>query len=769
MADQLSNTEIPIYFKNKAVVLEIFSERHGSLFRIENDEAFSNGEAPIQILEGHTYEYILPDGYSIEPIKGVITKSKKDKSRGRITPNIYVGTLTLNILSEDYSEEKETVKIEVLATKFDMKPDTSYRVNYRKMLEDITSKSTDLLLQSGTPVSQNFETDYSGDSKTLYQRFCFVRSVVDSKEFVEGISKIISSPKTSWKEEQEEIDIRNVKRFRPKEIKLLMTKGHRVKLPSAHPLVRIGIPSVPQSILTSKKSDTVDNPENRFIKHVLESFLLFTEKCLDIFPDNSREKKETRGLSQKLEQHLNHEFFKNISRPKTAVINSPVLQRKSGYREVFRSWLMFDLAAKLIWRGGDDVYEGGKRDIAVLYEYWLFFSLYSLLKEKFKLNQLENKEENIESLFKLDEQGINLILKSGRYTALKGTHEFGNRSLKIKYSYNRSFKGGQRFSETRAAGSWTTTLRPDYTISFWPTALKEKEAEEKEEIVHIHFDAKYKVTQFTISTSENQEDLDIEEQEERKGIYKNPDLLKMHAYKDAIHRTGGAYLLYPGTQSKEYCGFHEIIPGLGAFAINPSEEQIGLKNISDFIDKVVQNLLDRSSQREQLATNRHKILKQKPNENLMETFPEYLNNRKLIASMTSVIIGYYKSSEHLEWILKNKLYNFRSGTRNGSIELTSENIGAKFLVLYGKDEIQTARIFKLSNEGPRVFSRHDLEKEAYPNARGDLYFVYKLNEEMSIAFNSVKFDLSKIKGFTLAPTKYGPATCSLEDLLRSVI
>ena len=44
----------------------------------------------------------------------------------------------------------------------------------------------------------------------------------------------------------------------------------------------------------------------------------------------------------------------------------------------------------------------------------------------------------------------------------------------------------------------------------------------------------------------------------------------MHAYKDAIRRTGGAYILYPGTDNQNPLkGFHEIIPGLGAFAIRP--------------------------------------------------------------------------------------------------------------------------------------------------------------------------------------------------------
>ena len=43
-------------------------------------------------------------------------------------------------------------------------------------------------------------------------------------------------------------------------------------------------------------------------------------------------------------------------------LNSPVLQRKEGYREVFQTWLMFDFAAKLNWIGGDDVYDAGKNE-----------------------------------------------------------------------------------------------------------------------------------------------------------------------------------------------------------------------------------------------------------------------------------------------------------------------------------------------------------------------------------------------------------------------
>ena len=47
----------------------------------------------------------------------------------------------------------------------------------------------------------------------------------------------------------------------------------------------------------------------------------------------------------------------------------------------------------------------------------------------------------------------------------------------------------------------------------------------------------------------------------------------MHAYRDAVRRTAGAYVLYPGKpgDGQKFAGFHEVLPGLGAFAIRPDK------------------------------------------------------------------------------------------------------------------------------------------------------------------------------------------------------
>ena len=135
---------------------------------------------------------------------------------------------------------------------------------------------------------------------------------------------------------------------------------------------------MPQRISDIRKSDTVDTPENRFIKYALQVFLKFCTEIQLVAEPDSRLDRESTILVRMLESWLIHAIFKKISDPYILKINSPILQRKEGYREILRVWLMFDLAAKLIWSGGEDIDSGGKKDIAVLYEYWLFFKLLEL-------------------------------------------------------------------------------------------------------------------------------------------------------------------------------------------------------------------------------------------------------------------------------------------------------------------------------------------------------------------------------------------------------
>lgn len=749
---------ISLDYIEEGLELIIDSRKENTLFDVMDAE--ENGEARYQLIEGCFYDYELSYQSSKNEVPFTFEKSdviiphSRKSYLGTIAPNIYVGTLSLTILHTHTKEKHPPVLLEVQSVK------SLYRTDYRDMLEFITERCTELLMQINSPVTQYFEPDFTRDTKTIYQKFSFIKSIIQSAEFNEAVHRIVSNPVTRWKEASEKKDIRNFRKFTSQNIREMMSGSNRIRIPEDHHLVDAGITSLPFKISSGRKIDCVDTAENRFIKHALEVFLKF---CTDIHkaPKASNQLKEESALLIKnLENHLSHSIFKAISRPATLKLNSPVLQRKEGYREILRVWLIFDLAARLVWKGGDDVYDAGKKDIAILYEYWLFFKLLELLKQIF---QIEHK--SLDVLIQKDKDDFNLQIRQGNHIALEGVYLHSGRNLKVRFSYNRSFGGEKDYPN---AGSWTTTMRPDYTLSVWPTGITEEKAEEEELIVHIHFDAKYKIENFQeIIQQKSDELLDIEKTDNRKGVYKNADLLKMHAYKDAIRRTGGAYVLYPGELPIEKIGFHEIIPGLGAFPVRPSKTDDGTTELKDFILRVVNHFVNRASQREKIAFRTYDIFKEKPGNEVKERLPEtYGENRGLIPDETYVLVGFYRK-ENWDWIIKMGLYNARAGSDRGSLKLGPGESGAKYLLLHTHNETTTGKMLKITETGPRVFSKQTLIKNGYPTEPSqDYYLVYKVKPATEKELIERKYDISKLEKYKTGRGSGLPFAVSLSELMK---
>ncbi|MGA0334372.1 MAG: DUF2357 domain-containing protein, partial [Kiritimatiellia bacterium] len=511
------------------------------------------------LLENGRYEYELssPD-FSLMEVSGVIRHSRirQDCERGTLEPGNYVGLLKLTLLDRSGNKAGET-HVEVRSRKL------SYDTEYRSMLEDIADRCADFLLQLESPVEQNFVPDDEQTEATLAQRLYFLKSLLGGDEFQMAVQRILSMPNTQWKQEIKSLDVRGSRRLGRKEIRQFASASRRMATPETHALYG-RLASLPEKLEVEDKRDTVDTPENRFVKYALQIFSKCLEDLLMKFSGKQGTaypglQSEIVALIEDLDETLSHEVFKQVSMPKLLPLNSPVLQRKEGYRQVLRSWMLFELAARLSWEGGDDVYQGGKRDAAALYEYWVFFRLLDLVAGLFEL-----EAKPVEHL--INDQELVLKLRAGRHLAINGSYRGAGRALRIEFSYNRSFG----HHDYPAAGSWTRQMRPDYTLSLWPAEFSQTEAEEQELITHVHFDAKYKVDRLADLFGTADADGD-EEAPAEKGNYKRADLLKMHAYRDAIRRSAGAYVLYPGADAgeKPFKGFHELLPGLGAFPLRP--------------------------------------------------------------------------------------------------------------------------------------------------------------------------------------------------------
>lgn len=723
--------EIPILGNFGEIRLCIYPSSNNAML-FEEEDAVDYGESRWQLQEGCSYEYELVSDnertYQFMTEDEIVrfSHSPRHPNAGTLKTGIYVGSLSLAIRDTDLDCEIAKVALEIKSVKAD------YRTDYRKMLEDITAYYTDLVLMQGSPVTQKLEIDNDTPQQTLYQRYAFVRSIVESPAFQGAIHKIIANPVRKWEETIVERNVSNVKRMSRRNIRQMATSRDRIPVYNGE---EIGLPhglnSVPRTLTVAYKRDTLDNQENQFVKFVLRSFNSFCSELRGKKNANDRLKAEIDKTMDVLNGHLSTLFFKHVSMPSQLNLNSPVLQRKEGYREILQAWLMFDLAAKLSWKGGDNVYEAGKRNVAVLYEYWVFFKLLEVISRVFVIDPV-----SINKLVKTDADHINLEIQQGKMTMIEGLYDAGKRKFNVRFYYNRTFAHTREDEELYKPGSWTMNMRPDYTLSIWPGEISMEQAEREDLIVHIHFDAKYRVNKIDLGVGDqmNEEQMSeallIEKKEQEEGIYKRADLLKMHAYKDAIRRTSGAYILYPGTVERRLKGFHEIIPGLGAFCLTPSnydEEQISLQV---FLLKIVEHMLDRTSQRERMSYYINNVYNT-PSKSVREEMPEPAgDNRDFLPDETWVVLGYVKNDKQLEWIRKTGLYNFRTGTQNGSIRLSRNLVSSRYLLLHAHGE--SIQFVRLADEGPRVFRRSDLLRMGYPPSdneekkKDDIYIVYRL-------------------------------------------
>ncbi len=159
--EQTQSIKLDLSHIEDKLILFIDANKLGDI-EIDIDNQYTN-EPQYQLKEGCFYDYeFSKKDYRLtcSDQKNIIQKRKRNEHIGRIAPNIFVGTLSLEIFNINAVEKKWEQKLEIQSTK------TSYRKDYQYMLNSITEKCTDLILQANSPVSHTFETDFNTDNKT---------------------------------------------------------------------------------------------------------------------------------------------------------------------------------------------------------------------------------------------------------------------------------------------------------------------------------------------------------------------------------------------------------------------------------------------------------------------------------------------------------------------------------------------------------------------------------------------------------------------------
>jgi hypothetical protein len=702
------------------------------------EEARRNGEEPLQLRERGRYEYRLkpelgaPLDLGLLPQRGIQPSrvESQGEERGLIEPQDHCGLLALTVVRRGDTLQRPLARgsVEVRSMKL------GYRDHYRGMLSYIADKCAGLLLDCRAPTRLRLSTLWQQDAHILEQQLEFLRFTLESPAFRAAVDEVLRNPHRRLEAEREQRSI--ARPFKPGRdfARQVAVASHRVAVPPTHPLYAT-IRSLPAQVTVPSRFDFLDTAENRFAKMVLVEFLDFlsdvtahlTRKAAEKdAPHTQRLLRESARLRGVLESQLARGFFPDVSTPTVLPLGSPVLQHKAGYRELLRFWLQFHAGAQLVWDGGSDVFDAGARNVATLYEYWLFFQLEALFRQRFDCEQPLHA-------FVLNREVVppQLVLRRGveLRTPVSGAwSKATGRRLRAEFHFNRKF---MRRDDSDKPGSWTRGVQPDYTISIWPEEYTEQEAEQNELMVHVHFDAKYRVERVRELLGDVSDDQTLEVNASGKDdaptAAKYSDLLKMHAYRDAVRRTAGAYVLYPGEpgDGKTYQGFHEVLPGLGAFAIRPDKDgkPEGMSALAEFLDQVIEHLANRTTARERVTYHiaESYAVKEAPVPyvaRLPETEIYGKEYRALPPAEDIVLVAWYENEAQLDLAQQEDgLTYVRLGRRQGALHVHPNLARVRHVLLRTHRGVVAPGLLLLREPGFRVYTRTQLRVELAQKAR----------------------------------------------------
>ncbi|SDO57533.1 protein of unknown function [Paenibacillus sp. yr247] len=216
-------------------------------------------------------------------------------------------------------------------------------------------------------------------------------------QLVQAVERIKLSPHSKLQSENRLVEAARVKRVGKENIAFLAKRPHLLAKDPVNGVIQVGGQRfTPTHLLETRRHVHYDKAENRFVKWVL---VRIGQKLKDVKMRLAQKSRvEDPNLTKKLNlmqsqvQRLLQHVFLNVGEMRQLSI-SLVLQMASGYREVYRYYLMLLKGLSI----QNDLFRLSMKDLAQLYEYWCFLKIHHLLSKKYELlNRILSKSIGVD-------------------------------------------------------------------------------------------------------------------------------------------------------------------------------------------------------------------------------------------------------------------------------------------------------------------------------------------------------------------------------------
>ena len=439
---------------------------------------------------------------------------------------------------------------EVLSSKLD------YHKHWKAIIEDIEREYRMLSLDYMRRTFHGFTPDKNGETPEIVWWSIFAG---EQQKFIKACKNIIERPRRRLHGHQTYLKADKLRHI-PVSIENELAE-HRLE--PAH-LYRV-----------EEQIHTNDTPENRFLKfslaQITDKYEALKKQIENVKGVSEAMKSEMQAVSTTLKRLQSNPFFRTIGRFKGLNQESLVLQKASGYSQVYRTWNMLRRAYSL----NDGIYRLQTKDIATLYEIWCFIEVSHIVKEQLQLN-----DEDIDHRNRMEMNGLfTWELGKGEHSRIlfkKDNVELAELVYNPKSTENDNSSTGIKELVTK-----TVPQKPDIVLR-----LTKNDLQEGMKLTYL-FDAKYRIGG-----------------KDWRGVDVPPDdaINQMHRYRDAIYYKDystnvlkkeviGGYILFPGDGEPlevQHAKFQESIKevNIGAFPLRPKDER-NRKLLEHFIEGLI--------------------------------------------------------------------------------------------------------------------------------------------------------------------------------------
>ena len=475
---------------------------------------------------------------------------RKNVLAGFINYNNEIGKSEINIVYKVGAETRHfTFGFEVLSTKLD------YHDHWNKIIEDIEAEYRMLSLDYMRRTFHGFTPDERGETPELIWWNIFSG---EREKFIKACKNIIERPR---------------RRLRGYETYQRADKVKRVTVNIENELAEHR-KDVAHLYRIEEHTQSNDTQENRFLKYalaqiiskyeVLKKYIESVGKASDVL------KNEMDTCLHTLKRLQRNPFFRTIGHFKGLNQESLVLQKATGYSQVYRTWNLLRRSYSL----QDGMYRLQTKDIATLYEIWCFIEVSHIVKEQLRIGS-----EDVEHRNRMEMNGLfTWELGRGEHSRILFRKD-GVELAELVYNPKHTEKENDTISMPNIE-SRTVPQKPDIVLQ-----LTKNDLHDGMKMTYL-FDAKYRIGG------------------KDKGADVPPDdaINQMHRYRDAIYYKDynsdqlkkeviGGYILFPGAgepldveKSKFYESIKEV--NIGAFPLRPKDER-NRKFLEEFIEGII--------------------------------------------------------------------------------------------------------------------------------------------------------------------------------------